>query len=306
MRREVKVGTISFINDTPNPVTVAAEAMILEPAWIVKTYVGLIATSNPDPGEKVTNFKDAQKAKNFRAMTYCHISFDEDETAKTISNVKVLDAFHDPGWTPPFSMSKFPSSLFSFDLNVYSNQWYQGEASPLSVVYTQRRHPNTTIPGVVDSEIVLVNGLIKFRAGKHTDDIGINEVKAPFHVPWVWCEMLLTYDKGKLNLYGRGSLFPTHYWYLNDKRVAKRAQKGDAGFPRARLVPTWVPRIPGVPALNMPNPTYIDVASMVIYPVLSVGAPAAGPQVALGADAKLTTPAYQHPNTVAATPIVRN
>ena len=38
--------------ETPHPVTLAAEAKLLKPAWVVKTYIGLVATSNPAPGER--------------------------------------------------------------------------------------------------------------------------------------------------------------------------------------------------------------------------------------------------------------
>jgi hypothetical protein len=61
-------------------------------------------------------------------------------------------------------------------------------------------------------ETVLVNAVIKFRAGQHTDSIGIQNVGSPFHVPWVWCELLRTHRFGTFTLYGRGSVFPSHAW----------------------------------------------------------------------------------------------
>jgi hypothetical protein len=302
MRREVSVGTISWINRTPNPVTFAAEALALEPAWIVKTYVGLAATSNPDPGDTVKDFRSFQSAKNFRAMMHCRIAFDDDRGR--LSNFKVLEAVHDPGWTPPFMMSEFPSSIMSFDRNVYSSAWHAGEASPISVINTQARHRNSAIAQVGAGETVLVNGLIKFRAGKHTDDVGI-QIGSPYHVPWVWCEMLLTFMGGTFRLYGRGSTFPSHAWYVDGRRVKTVSQTADSSFPRTRIVPTWVPRIPGTPALiNMPNPLLIDERALRIYPVLQAGASAIGPQVALGADSRLTEAVDKHPNTAAGTPVV--
>jgi hypothetical protein len=49
-----------------------------------------------------------------------------------------------------------------------------------------RRHPNSALnppPG----ERLLVNGLIRFRAGKHTDDVGV-AIGSPYHMPCVWNE----------------------------------------------------------------------------------------------------------------------
>jgi hypothetical protein len=54
----------------------------------------------------------------------------------------------------------------------------------------------------------------------------------------------------------------------------------------------------------MTNPLAIDVNSLVLYPVLSAGAPGSAAQVPLGADKGLTTPVDQHPNSVKATTTV--
>src|SRR4030095_5968090 len=185
MRREIKVGTISWINDTPNPMYTAAQAVTLAPDWIPKTYLGLSATSNPATPATLQDFKSYQRAKDFRALTYCHFAVDIDDGTDAVSGFSVFDAAHDGGWTPAFKMRSWPSTALSLDMSIYSTTWHQGEYSPLSVVYTQSRHPNTTITGVPKNENVLVNALIKFRAGTHTDNIGINEVHSPFHVPWV-------------------------------------------------------------------------------------------------------------------------
>ena len=298
MRREIKIATISWINRTPNPMTLAAEALLYEPDWVPKTYLGLAATSNPDPGDTIGDFNDFRGDRNFRAMTLCSIGFDADDATGALSKFTVLQAFVDPGFTPPFSQLHWPSTFLKPDRSLWSLTWYTGEASPLSVVRTQARHPNSTITGVPPTETVLVNALIKFRAGQHTDDVGINNVKAPFHVPWVWCEVLVTLVGGKIKLYGSGSTFPSHSWYIDGKRVARINQVADASFPKRLLISPAIPRPPGGGGLmNVTNPFAIAVEQMLIYPVLSAGASSAGPQIALNADVGLTTPVDKHPNT---------
>jgi len=153
----------------------------------------------------------------------------------------------------------------------------------------------TTIPA---SETVLVDGIIKFRAGANTDRIGVDSVKCPYHVPWVWCETALTYDGTRFKLYGRGSIFPTHCWYLDGAKVATTNQVGDISFPST--VSVWPPPslpIAG-PRLVIPHPLTIDVHALNLYPVLSKGAPASGPQTSASADAGRTGPVDMHPNTV--------
>jgi hypothetical protein len=57
---------------------------------------------------------------------------------------------------------------------------------------------------VAKTETVLVIALIKFRAGKNADEIGTKSVSSPFHVPWEWCEFVLTYGRGEFEMYGQG------------------------------------------------------------------------------------------------------
>jgi hypothetical protein len=303
MRREITIASVSWIDGTPNPIDLAAETVLYAPEWVPKTYLGLVATSNPDPGDTIDDFTTFRKNRNFRSMTYCHVAFEE--SAAGVSGLQVVDAFHDPGFTPPFKMRKWPSTLFSFDRDVYSFAWHPGEASPLSKVYTQSRHPNTTLPIVAGGETTLVNSLIKFRAGPHTDRIGVNTVSCPYHVPWVWCETLVTWASGKPKVQGRGSIFPSHAWYIDGKRVARSHEVGDASFPKRLYVPSWVPRVPGMPGMvNMTNPFAIAVEQLVLFPVLSAGASAVGPQVPLTADNGLTTPIDWHPHAAPGTAVL--
>ena len=187
-----------------------------------------------------------------------------------------------------------------FDIWMSWKAW-PGEASPLSLVNTQARHKSTTITGVPANETVLVNALVKFRAGSHTDATGVStDVGCPFHVPWVWCETLLTFTKGNLKLYGRGSIFPTHIWYLDDAQKLKQPQVGDTSFPLTytKKVSLW-PLAPT--SIAVPTMPTIVVRNLQIYPVLSAGAPAvpdSAQMPPLSDEAKQSGPVDTHAYTV--------
>lgn len=311
MQRELTVGSVSWIESTPNPIWLAAKAKFLEPAWVPKTYVGLIATANPTPPPTIADFPTFQRGKEFRALTYCRIRVDIDDARQTIAGLKVLQAVHDPGWTPPFRLRRYPSiGVLGFldGWNAFKQAWsfqyYQGESSPLSLVATQALHKNTSISAIPPEETVLVNSLVKFRAGAHTDKIGIETVGAPYHVPWVWCETALTFVGGQFKFYGRGSIFPSHAWYLDGQRITFVQQVGDSSFPSTQVPLIGPP--PGLPApyfgprLSVPDVFSIDVPGLVLYPVLSKGASAVGPQVPVDADRGLLTPVDEHPYTAPA------
>lgn len=302
MQREIKLGSVSWINDKPNPIWSTVQTQVLDPDWIPKTYVGLAGTSNSAPPDPLTDFKAYQKKYDFRALTFCHLVVDIDEDAQTVTSVKLKDSALDPGWTPTFNMTKFPSTLLSFDVSIFDPNAYAGEASPLSLVKTQARHDNTAIKAVAADETVLANMIIKFRAGTHTDDVGIKNVKAPFHVPWVWCETILTYGKGQFKMYGRGSVFPCHAWYFNGTRVRLSTQAADNSFPMiSKPLPT--PPFPVPMAIfNVVNAlssvtNKIDKTALKIYPVLAKGAPASGPQWPLTSEKGLKGAVDTHPHT---------
>jgi hypothetical protein len=277
------VGTISWIQGSPSPISGAGtEAAEFSPTWIPPTYLGLAATSNPAPPFRL-DVKEFRSARQFRAMTFCRFSIDIDE-ADHVSNFKVLDAFHDPGFTPPFQKAKFPAAvvdaILHADSTIFDSSFAPGEASVNSLVSTQGRHANTTIKDVPTNEVVLVNSLIKFRAGKHTDDIGVNKIKADFHVPWVWCEMVVTFlGRNTFKIYGRGSLFPSHSWYFDSVQIGSVGEIGDSRFPILR----------GTRSL-------IETSRLKLFPVLSKGARTPGPQAA---DARFKGSVEDHPNTAA-------
>jgi hypothetical protein len=204
-------------------------------------------------------------------MAFCRFTIDIDETDKPL-NFKVQEAFSDGGFTPPFNKSKFPAavvgSLLEGDLTMFDDVSHPGEASiisrpePRTGSIVQGRHKSTTIDDVPADEVVLVNTLVKFRAGQRTDSVGVNVVKAAFHVPWVWCEMVVTYvGEGSFKIYGRGSIFPSHAWYFDGRQIATVPEIGDARFPILR----------GTRSL-------IEESHLKLFPVLSAGARARAPQ----------------------------
>src|SRR5438552_18303795 len=107
MLYEIRVGSVSWIAETPYPVTHSWQASTLEPNWIPRTYMGLTATANPTPPTTLSDFKTFQAAKQFRALLYCHFKADIDPATNVIGSFAVADAVHDGGWTPPFDRSKF-------------------------------------------------------------------------------------------------------------------------------------------------------------------------------------------------------
>jgi hypothetical protein len=281
-RLTVSGGTISWIHGDPSPIRRGGtEAATLAPAWVPKTYVGLAPTSNPPPPAKV-DFSIHRASRQFRAMTFWRFEVEID-AGDRVSDFKLLEKFVDGGFTPPFNIGKFPAALIGalFEggaAEILDRNFFPGEASVSSDVVAQARHPNSALSTVPTNETVLVDSLIKFRAGKHTDDIGVNTVGAPFHVPWVWCEMVLTYaGAGRFNIFGRGSIFPSHAWFLNDQMVTRILETGDTTFP----------------VLGVPPTSGIDVPKLRLFPVLAAGAPGSGAQ---SANMPATGPVTTNPN----------
>src|SRR5947207_10297717 len=145
MKREIKLGTISWIDGTPNPMSMAAKAVILNPGWVPKTYLGLAATANSQPSATVSDFRVFQKTKEFRALAYCHLQVEIDDKTDQLIDFKVIDAVHDGGWTPPFNMWKWPTTIVKFDTDIYSRHYYPAEASPISLVNGWARHKKRAI-----------------------------------------------------------------------------------------------------------------------------------------------------------------
>lgn len=309
MQLEVTIGSVSWIKLQPNPVMTAAEGIVYTPEWVPKTYIGLAATANEDPPSTITNFHDYRSTKQYRALTYSRVGLEIDDNTKAVTKAVAIDGFIDPGYTPPFNLLRpwgssgwYPSAAvgslkdgWKAFTSTWSFSFHAGELSPLSQIVVGSRHPHSTITGVPAAETVLANQLVKFRAGKVTDDLGVDVVGCPYHVPWVWCESLLTYSAGKFTVWGRGSVFPTQAWYLNGKQLMVQPRVGDTFFPKQRLSSV----VPYSPLNNLPNPLAINERALTLYPVLSAGAPAGGAQWPLGAETALIGSVERHPYTVA-------
>ncbi len=228
-------------------------------SWPRRVVMGLVGTANPEPPRDIP-FVDAFRArKQYRALT----SFKLTSKPKPAVSEPVLDA----GWTPPFDKSKFDTQLINLAPIPDDPKFYSGEISSLSTINAARLHPFSTLK-VTRTDEVLASAFIKFRAGPHTDSIGISaDVKSPVHVPWVWCEYALVTSGEKIKLLAQGSCFPSHAWYVGGRQVAKRYQ----------------------------DPISVSEKE----PAISIGQPASHPQAAANAD-RSTGPAAGQEFTLSA------
>jgi hypothetical protein len=305
VRRDIRIGSVSWLNGIPTPLWFAGRGEPLEPAWVVRTYVLLKGTSNPAPPAVVADFDQLRAERHFRALTWCRCAADLDDATGELKDFRVLEAWHDPGWTPPFRYAEFPPAqmpgLFA-DPDLRDPAWYPGEASGLSQVCSRARHKNSAVPELPAGEQVLVNALVKFRAGGQADGRAVR-LGCPFHVPWLWQEWLLSYGGGRFKLYLRASRFPSHAWYCDGRQVTVSAGLGDASFPRVAGAPEAAVTVGGVriPLPQPKRPDRIDVSRLALYPaVLSQGAPAADSQVPNGPEEEgRYGPVDKHPCTVA-------
>ena len=289
MPRKIRVGAVGWIDPAgPWPIrpgnSARAEADQMKAGLqdnsngIVRTYMGLMATTNTAPATTL-NFAALQKTKDFRAIVWADLLYDEPAPgAVAAANVRYAGPpatamIVDPGFTPPVDMTKVAAmglipSFTDAGKHVRDRTWYAAEASPVSSICLGARHPNSVLRGSGRGEAVIANGLIRFRAGPHTDQVGMEDANAQYHVPWVWVEILLTsIGRGQVRLYGASSQFPTVAWYLDDKRVgAPHAQTTDASFTF-----DWM--------------NNIVTGSLRIWPVLQAGAPRGMGEPPLSSDA---------------------
>jgi hypothetical protein len=276
----IKVGSISWIHQQVTPVKLLSDGKLLEPNWVPQTYIGLYATKNNSPPARI-DFASYQDSKQFRALTYAELEIETSDDSTKVQAVKVIDSILDPGWTPPFDRSiTLLTRFYVPEASMADTAYYAGELGAGSSIVPRRQHRNSALGMTVAPDNLVASGLIFFRAGKHTDDIGVNVVKCPYHVPWVWCEWLVTYKAGKFTVYGTGSLFPTHTFYAESARFGQQDEPTDAAF-----------------AKSWRHPLTIDTSALRVYPALTVGAPAAGPQVSDGTNSA-AGPAFSVPFAV--------
>jgi hypothetical protein len=292
------IASVAWINAYPNPFQgqggVGGYAVgqagpigapILQPDWIPKVYMGLVATANPTPPRQMEALRTFRASKGYRALLAARIRIIRDNRTGEPLQAQVSDIIIDGGWTPPFNRNDFLLSYFGGLLGAFNGdrglqalndpQYYSGVASIASAVLTTR-HPNSALT-LPPGERLLVDGLIRFRAGAHTDNVGV-AVGSPYHVPWVWNEFAVTYGSGRINVYGLASAFPTTWWYVNGRRVKCELRVGDTSFPTT-------------------NMRTIDTSRLNVYPAISIGAPA-GNGAAQVADTRPVGVIYNQPYTV--------
>ena len=313
MRYRIKVGVLGWIDKNgPWPILSGTGALALADqmrsgpfSWVVNTYMGLMSTANDPPSQNPLPFKTYRAKRDFRVMLWADLIFDDAGGATQFAGPQAAALIVDDGTTPPVdtakvgAMQKLISTMEVGDALVdqaegaayhirhpfgggtpptHPKTWWDqqladmtdqnsqpAEHSPLSAVLLDRQHDNTVFPALGPGERLIVNGLHRFRAGAHTDTVGIKEAHSAYHVPWVWAEFLLTTTGGgRVRLRGASSIFPTVAFYLDDRQVAPISRQAtDSAFPPLGL---------------------LDVKSMKIWPVLSCGAPASGPEPTLVSD----------------------
>jgi hypothetical protein len=216
-------------------------------SWPNRVAIGLVATANDEPPFRINDPGNFTNPKDYRAMLWCKLGVDIDRQTDKVVRVQMYSQVIDAGWTPPPDPNKV--AMGAFMPLPRDGKYHQGERSPISGIYVQKRHPNSALGPIQTGEQLLVDGLVKFRAGKPTDDIGIsNDVGSPYHVPWTWSEMALTYASGgEFYIYLKGAVFPTHTFYLNGLRIRELNQNW-VGFSDKEIAFTT-----GAPK-NMPQP----------------------------------------------------
>ena len=211
----ISLASVSWIDEKTIPKVgfwFVAGALV---SWPKRVIMGLAGTSNPEPPLKLTSMNGFVSKKQYRALISCSVDINPIAVARNI----VVDA----GYTPPFDKNKLDTRLRNFVPGPDDPKFYPGESSPLSGVSVGKAHSSSTVRVPRDSKVI-VNALIKFRAGEHTDKIGIDKANSPVHIPWVWCEYMLTSSPSGIRLLCNGSIFPSHAWYVNGEQVAKRLQ----------------------------------------------------------------------------------
>lgn len=296
---DINFGTVSWIDPQYIPwVTTTHVALATEHAWMVTAVLGLAATANytPPPG-RLPDVASYRRTRAYRALTSGYVRLKVDPKTKALLEiVETRSPVTDPGWTPPFALTKFPTAIA--EGNARDNHYYPGERSPLSGVRVGSRHPHGALAMLaVAGQETVAHVLLKVRAGPHVDNLGVSTVGAPFHVPWVWCELLLTYDRGtaRLYLYGVGSIFPSHAWYLAGRQRFTAAQIGDSAIAGEMILSEN-------DHLGTGASSYVvRPEQMNLYRVFKKGALAIGPQFSTAAEAKLpASPVTSHVYTVEA------
>jgi hypothetical protein len=226
------MGSISYISINGLPLLSdfpGVNVLNLGISWPARVIVGLLATINPSPPTEITNISDFIQTKQFRAVMWSEVTVEVDEVRDKVLESSISSAIVDPGYTPPVNLNILPpdaATAFEFaDWLFNDKEFHAGDLGSGSRFFSKRRHPNSAMP-ISSEETVIGEGLIRFRAGEDTDALGVNKALSPFHVPWVWCGLAVTYaGDGKFRFHTQGSVFPTHYWYVEGKLISISQQK---------------------------------------------------------------------------------
>ena len=210
--RDIKITSVSWIDSKGLPDLRLKDGIkaFVKRDWPFRVMVGLVGTSNATPPKELT--ADFYKGDEFRALISYTLRRDG----------TLADQVLNPGFTPKLDKSKIPAILRAVVPSNSSSA--PGEKSSLSGIVHSKRHPVSSLTIPPDAE-VLSSALIKFRAGKETNKIGIEDALSPYHVPWVWCEHAVIRQGNTVSLIANGSRFPSHAWYVDDKRLELALQK---------------------------------------------------------------------------------
>ena len=240
----INVTTVSWISKPPlaQYSNVPKWQLLTSDGWLYSIAYGLYHSGNSEPPQEFasSDYRGQETlARQFRAFSTCTVGLKTDQAGK-FESMTSYDPVVAPkaGDTPPFDSPKMlrvggvvqeiaRNLPLYHDIVSEGTRFSPGEASSLSKVSQPavgiwRKDGVPAIPyGSIKppaGELVLAHSLVKFRAGSNGDRIGCLAFRAPNHVPWVWCEALLTYAGGELTLYGAGSGFPSHAFYMGGRQ----------------------------------------------------------------------------------------
>jgi hypothetical protein len=245
----VNAASISWISKPSLEAYSGMPNILADDAWLQQIAFGMSHTANPDPPPTFdgSGYKpEVTLARQYRALaTYTvGLRIGAGGAFEAVTSLPVVMK-PDPGYTPPFDSPWIMragalaqefitiSPGISAEIMAEAGRFSPGESSSLSAIAqpppnawqttaTSRLPYGSITPG--GGETILAHSLVKFRAGAVGDKLGIVVFGAGNHVPWVWCETMLTYTTGSLVLYCAGSIFPSHAFYLGGARLERCMQ----------------------------------------------------------------------------------